>query len=246
MRRLFHVDIRHRNCLKSIGKGRASKEAQSAPYATVHSPPPASPLQIINAPTHLSYCSLFYYTLSRCLTYMDQKFSISSLLQAAVSVPASKTEIEEEKDSTSPAPTASICSEDSPQNSQEDDSPKNSPVQHSNPPYGSSPWYNAMNYVNLTQQLAAQMAQAVQPSISGQVPLLNAPPSLSNLWDPRLQWLYPYMGKSQQKRKGGQIRFTNEQTDALEHKFDAHKYLSPQERKKLAKSLSLSERQVIN
>uniref|UniRef100_A0A8R1E0V9 Homeobox domain-containing protein n=2 Tax=Caenorhabditis japonica TaxID=281687 RepID=A0A8R1E0V9_CAEJA len=38
--------------------------------------------------------------------------------------------------------------------------------------------------------------------------------------------------------------FTNEQTDALEHKFDAHKYLSPQERKKLAKSLNLSERQV--
>ncbi|ETN73178.1 homeobox domain protein [Necator americanus] len=52
------------------------------------------------------------------------------------------------------------------------------------------------------------------------------------------------MQKTQQKRKGGQIRFTNEQTDALEHKFDSHKYLSPQERKKLAKSLSLSERQV--
>ncbi|CAJ0583604.1 unnamed protein product, partial [Mesorhabditis spiculigera] len=48
----------------------------------------------------------------------------------------------------------------------------------------------------------------------------------------------------QQKRKGGQIRFTNEQTDALEHKFDAHKYLNPSERKKLAKALSLSERQV--
>lgn len=63
-------------------------------------------------------------------------------------------------------------------------------------------------------------------------------------WDPRLSWLYPYIQKTQQKRKGGQIRFTNEQTDALEHKFDSHKYLSPQERKKLAKSLSLSERQV--
>lgn len=33
------------------------------------------------------------------------------------------------------------------------------------------------------------------------------------------------------------------QTDALEQKFDAHKYLSPQDRKKLAKVLSLSERQ---
>jgi homeobox protein HEX len=63
-------------------------------------------------------------------------------------------------------------------------------------------------------------------------------------WDPRLPWLYPYLQKTQQKRKGGQIRFTNEQTDSLEQKFDSHKYLSPQERKKLAKSLGLSERQV--
>ncbi|KAE9413506.1 hypothetical protein Angca_006980, partial [Angiostrongylus cantonensis] len=63
-------------------------------------------------------------------------------------------------------------------------------------------------------------------------------------WDPCISWLYPYLQKTQQKRKGGQIRFTNEQTDALESKFYSHKYLSPQERKKLAKSLSLSERQV--
>ncbi|KAK6765395.1 hypothetical protein RB195_025354 [Necator americanus] len=68
--------------------------------------------------------------------------------------------------------------------------------------------------------------------------------NLHGIWDPCISWLYPYMQKTQQKRKGGQIRFTNEQTDALEHKFDSHKYLSPQERKKLAKSLSLSERQV--
>lgn len=63
-------------------------------------------------------------------------------------------------------------------------------------------------------------------------------------WDPRLPWLYPYIQKTHQKRKGGQIRFTNEQTDALEQKFGTHKYLSPQERKKLAKNLELSERQV--
>ncbi|KJH40350.1 homeobox domain protein [Dictyocaulus viviparus] len=64
------------------------------------------------------------------------------------------------------------------------------------------------------------------------------------LWDPCMSWLYPYLQKTQQKRKGGQIRFTNEQTDALEKKFYSHKYLNPQERKKLAKSLCLSERQV--
>lgn len=51
--------------------------------------------------------------------------------------------------------------------------------------------------------------------------------------------------QQQQKRKGGQIRFTNEQTDALENTFDAHKYLSNNQRKKLAKSLELTERQVI-
>lgn len=56
--------------------------------------------------------------------------------------------------------------------------------------------------------------------------------------------MYPYLQKSQQKRKGGQIRFTNEQTHELEKKFDGQKYLSPQERKKLAKTLQLSERQV--
>lgn len=63
-------------------------------------------------------------------------------------------------------------------------------------------------------------------------------------WDPRLAWLQPYLPKAQQKRKGGQIRFTNEQTDALEHMFDNNKYLSNVQRRKLAKSLSLSERQV--
>ena len=43
---------------------------------------------------------------------------------------------------------------------------------------------------------------------------------------------------------GGQVRFTNEQTADLEKKFDSQKYLSPAERKKLAKTLQLSERQV--
>ncbi|CAB3399181.1 unnamed protein product [Caenorhabditis bovis] len=101
--------------------------------------------------------------------------------------------------------------------------------------------------MELTQQLANQMAQAVNrngQAIPSQTPILNGGQPMGNIWDPRLSWLYPYMSKSPQKRKGGQIRFTNEQTDALEHKFDSHKYLSPQERKKLAKSLSLSERQV--
>uniref|UniRef100_A0A1I8ARV2 Homeobox domain-containing protein n=1 Tax=Steinernema glaseri TaxID=37863 RepID=A0A1I8ARV2_9BILA len=114
-------------------------------------------------------------------------------------------------------------------------SPESEPMELSQPgPFSSPQWYNAVNYVNMaTQQISQQLASsaAAQQSL------------IPTGWDPRLPWIYPYMHKTQQKRKGGQIRFTNEQTDALEQKFDNHKYLSPQERKKLAKSLQLSERQ---
>lgn len=54
----------------------------------------------------------------------------------------------------------------------------------------------------------------------------------------------PFMHRNMHKRKGGQVRFSNDQTSELEKKFDEQKYLSPPERKKLAKSLQLSERQV--
>ncbi|CAH1783196.1 unnamed protein product [Owenia fusiformis] len=46
------------------------------------------------------------------------------------------------------------------------------------------------------------------------------------------------------KRKGGQVRFSNDQTVELEKKFDSQKYLSPPERKRIAKLLQLTERQV--
>ncbi|CAL1292033.1 unnamed protein product [Larinioides sclopetarius] len=46
------------------------------------------------------------------------------------------------------------------------------------------------------------------------------------------------------KRKGGQIRFTSEQTGKLEKTFSDQKYLSPTERKRLASNLRLTERQV--
>lgn len=47
-----------------------------------------------------------------------------------------------------------------------------------------------------------------------------------------------------QRKKGGQVRFSNEQTVELEKTFDKQKYLSPPERKNLAKMLQLSERQI--
>lgn len=46
------------------------------------------------------------------------------------------------------------------------------------------------------------------------------------------------------KRKGGQVRFTPQQTQSLERRFSNHKYLSPEDRRKLAMELNLSDRQV--
>lgn len=46
------------------------------------------------------------------------------------------------------------------------------------------------------------------------------------------------------KRKGGQVRFTPQQTQNLERRFVSHKYLSPEDRKQLANQLKLSDRQV--
>jgi CBS domain containing-hemolysin-like protein len=46
------------------------------------------------------------------------------------------------------------------------------------------------------------------------------------------------------RRKGGQIRFSAEQSLQLEKKFEISQYLSPIERKQIAKTLQLSERQV--
>jgi len=56
-------------------------------------------------------------------------------------------------------------------------------------------------------------------------------------------WAPPFQ-RPPHKRKGGQVRFSNDQTMGLENKFDSQKYLSPHERKHMAKSLQLSERQV--
>lgn len=63
------------------------------------------------------------------------------------------------------------------------------------------------------------------------------PPGKPLLWSPFLQ-------RPLHKRKGGQVRFSNDQTIELEKKFETQKYLSPPERKRLAKMLQLSERQV--
>lgn len=45
-------------------------------------------------------------------------------------------------------------------------------------------------------------------------------------------------------KRRNQVRFSTSQTKALEHKFSWQKYLSPEDRKLLAYSLKLSDRQV--
>uniref|UniRef100_A0A8I3WC98 Hematopoietically-expressed homeobox protein HHEX n=1 Tax=Callithrix jacchus TaxID=9483 RepID=A0A8I3WC98_CALJA len=62
-------------------------------------------------------------------------------------------------------------------------------------------------------------------------------------WGKPLLWS-PFLQRPLHKRKGGQVRFSNDQTIELEKKFETQKYLSPPERKRLAKMLQLSERQV--
>lgn len=81
-------------------------------------------------------------------------------------------------------------------------------------------------------------------------PRTDYPPGLLDRHDPYgkvggkpIYW-NPFMQRPLHKRKGGQVRFSNDQTLELEKKFENQKYLSPPERKKLAKLLQLSERQV--
>jgi homeobox protein HEX len=67
---------------------------------------------------------------------------------------------------------------------------------------------------------------------------------------PRLWPFYPHpyggylLPACGSKRKGGQVRFTPQQTQSLERRFSSHKYLSPEDRRHLAIQLKLSDRQV--
>nr|XP_014332146.1 PREDICTED: hematopoietically-expressed homeobox protein HHEX [Bos mutus] len=73
----------------------------------------------------------------------------------------------------------------------------------------------------------------------------SGPPLTKTLWPAGKPLLWsPFLQRPLHKRKGGQVRFSNDQTIELEKKFETQKYLSPPERKRLAKMLQLSERQV--
>ncbi|KAL4231326.1 hypothetical protein ACF0H5_008906 [Mactra antiquata] len=68
--------------------------------------------------------------------------------------------------------------------------------------------------------------------------------AFSKVYHNRPFFWHPFLQRPMQKRKGGQVRFSNDQTIDLEKKFESQKYLSPPERKRLAKTLHLTERQV--
>ncbi|XP_038105085.1 hematopoietically-expressed homeobox protein hhex [Culex quinquefasciatus] len=71
--------------------------------------------------------------------------------------------------------------------------------------------------------------------------LQKASPRLFPFYAPHYSYLLPPCGS---KRKGGQVRFTPQQTQSLERRFSNHKYLSPEDRRHLAVQLKLSDRQV--
>ncbi|GMT36758.1 hypothetical protein PFISCL1PPCAC_28055, partial [Pristionchus fissidentatus] len=170
-------------------------------------------------------------------------FSITSLLRP--STPKS-TATEEAKNCQLSPRSSSTPRNDSPSSSTESSTPPScgSQAEPAQLLPNQAPWLLGLA---AAQQLS-QLTQQMQPFMAGAAHLPGGGPVMPGglPWEAGLPaWYLPYPTKtSSHKRKGGQIRFTNEQTDALEQKFDGHKYLSPQDRKKLAKVLCLSERQV--
>lgn len=91
------------------------------------------------------------------------------------------------------------------------------------------------------------MSSIIPPATHHQIPPNNNPSVAAAYWP----YLYarcnpPTATTNISRRKGGQIRFSAEQSLQLEKKFEISQYLSPVERKQIAKSLQLSERQVRN
>ncbi|GMR61697.1 hypothetical protein PMAYCL1PPCAC_31892 [Pristionchus mayeri] len=170
-------------------------------------------------------------------------FSISSLLRPATPPMCEPSEAEK----LTPQSSGATPRHDSPSSSTASSSPPSCGSQAG--PAGiqmnQNPWLLGLA---AAPQLSQLIAQQMQPFLTGATQLPGGGPMMPGglPWEAGLPaWYMPFPAKtSSHRRKGGQIRFTNEQTDALEQKFDNHKYLSPQDRKKLAKVLSLSERQV--
>nr|AKA95383.1 hematopoietically-expressed homeobox protein hhex-like protein [Amphiura filiformis] len=123
------------------------------------------------------------------------------------------------------------------------------PTPQLNNPYHNS-YYETSVPAGLTSptQMTYGAGAFASPGLYG-YPRTDYPGALLDRHDPygkvpgKFLW-NPFIQRPLHKRKGGQVRFSNDQTLELEKKFENQKYLSPPERKKLAKLLQLSERQV--
>ncbi|XP_055524498.1 homeobox protein HEX homolog pha-2 [Wyeomyia smithii] len=150
--------------------------------------------------------------------------------------------------STSPLTTTDYCSTQK--------SPSNSPVAiqagRESPKKPTALYPNLLEFQKTSFPLHLQFGMpSFNPALS---PALNAAylehyanvlhkasPRLFPFYPPHYSYLLPPCGS---KRKGGQVRFTPQQTQNLERRFSNHKYLSPEDRRHLAVQLKLSDRQV--
>ena len=103
-------------------------------------------------------------------------------------------------------------------------------------------WLRSRKYIELTSAIFAHPGRSLISTIALYwdvilVVVVSVGGAKPIFWAPFLQ-------RPMYKRKGGQVRFSIDQTLELEEKFNVQKYVSPQERKRLAKSLQLTERQV--
>lgn len=117
------------------------------------------------------------------------------------------------------------------------------------PPFSHPPFFPIVFiwFVNpfiLCSSVWIEWEQISTRSTHSDYPLILILSSLSSSSEGKPLLWTPFIQRPLHKRKGGQVRFSNDQTIELEKKFETQKYLSPPERKRLAKMLQLSERQV--
>ncbi|XP_055682127.1 hematopoietically-expressed homeobox protein HHEX [Lutzomyia longipalpis] len=113
-----------------------------------------------------------------------------------------------------------------------------------------TPIYPQMLDLQKTPNLCFPIPLGIPPPFSPAAAYLEHYANALHKASPRLWPFYPHpyggylLPPCGSKRKGGQVRFTPQQTQSLERRFSNHKYLSPEDRRHLAMQLKLSDRQV--
>ncbi|GAB0095111.1 hematopoietically-expressed homeobox protein hhex [Sergentomyia squamirostris] len=113
-----------------------------------------------------------------------------------------------------------------------------------------TPLYPQMLDLQKAPNLCFPIPLGIPPHFSPAAAYLEHYANAIHKASPRLWPFYPHpyggylLPPCGSKRKGGQVRFTPQQTQSLERRFSNHKYLSPEDRRHLAMQLKLSDRQV--